>query len=220
MKILIHASPKRLWYVQEFLLPSLLAQGARDVEIWNDSQGRGNLLACMESFAARTGDGGTWHLQDDVLVCRDFVKRCEALDAGVVYGFTCGQFGDDSQQTGAVYAPDAWHSFQCVRIPDAWARECAAWYFSGAWQETSEPELYALQDMSQGDDSFFREFLQARHGREIVTNAAPNLVEHVDWLIGGSLLSPWRGFPARSALWSDTELVEALRRRIRARVQV
>lgn len=215
MKILIHACPKRMWYVEKILVPMLREQGADLIEIWNDRDGLGNLLSCMDSFSSRTGDGGTWHLQDDVLPCRDFVKRCSELDESVVYGFTCGAFGDNLQQTGRVYAPDVWHSFQCVRIPDAYARECAEWYFSGAWKADADPDLFALKDLNQGDDSFFRTFLQVRHGRERFTNAAPNLVDHVDWLIGGSILSPWRGFLARSALWDDHGELEALKHEIR-----
>lgn len=56
MRVCIHAYPKRMWYVEEFLVPMLKEQGA-EVEVWNDTAGRGNLLSCVESFAARTGDG-------------------------------------------------------------------------------------------------------------------------------------------------------------------
>lgn len=217
MNVLIHACPQRMWYVDDFLVPSLQEQGlsSDDIEVWNDTERKGNLIACMESFAAREGSGGTWHLQDDVLVCSDFVKRCTELDHGAVYGFACAQFGDDLQQTGTVYAPDAWHSFQCVRIPDSWARDCAEWFFSGEWRKSPLPELFALHDMGQGDDSFFREFLQARHGTETVINAKPNLVEHVDWIIGGSILSKWREYIASAYYWDDLDRTEDLLHRIR-----
>ena len=65
MKILIHAVPERMWYVEEFLIPALRAQGAEKIEIWNDTEHRGNLAACMDAFAAREGDGGTWHLHQE-----------------------------------------------------------------------------------------------------------------------------------------------------------
>lgn len=123
MKFLIHACPQRMWYVDEFLVPSLQAQGATDIEIWNDTEKKGNLFACMESFASRIGNGGTWHLQDDVIICHDFVERCEEHDEGVVFGFACRNFGDRLDAYGEVYAPDAWNSFQCVRIPDQWASD-------------------------------------------------------------------------------------------------
>lgn len=218
MKILIHAVPERMWYVNEFLIPALHAQGAESIEIWNDETHEGNLAACMSSFAAREGDGGTWHLQDDVLPCRDFVKRCRDLDDGVVFGFCCRNFGDRLDAFGQVYAPDAWNSFQCVRIPDAYARECADWVRSMRWEkESPAPELPILWQVGKGDDTFFHEFLQCCHPTEIVENVKPNLVEHVDWIIGGSTLQ-WRDYIAKAEFWDDEDLIAALRARIKARV--
>lgn len=219
LTVMIHACPQRMWYVDGFLIPSLRAQGVENIQIWNDSAKDGNLTACMRAFASCAGDGGTWHLQDDVLIARDFAKRARAHDRGVVFGFCCQYFLDNPACTGQVYVPDAWHSFQCVRIPDAYARECAEWYFSGAWKDADESgELLVLQHANKGDDSFFRHFLLDRHGLESVENLKPNLVEHVDVLIGGSVLHPWRDYFARAHFWDDAELVEALRRRLQARV--
>jgi len=216
MKVLIHVYPKRMWYVEGWLVPELERQGAEEVEIWNDTEGKGNLRACLESFAARSGDGGTWHIQDDVLLCRDFVKRCREHDEGVVYGFCNVQFTDDPLQTGRVSVEDAWHSFQCVRIPDAYARECAAW-FEGPGKTSA---LYPIWTGSgKMDDDVFRTFLIDRHGRETVENLKPNLVEHVDWIIGGSVLHPWRGYIARAHFWDDEELVRELRESVRGHVQ-
>lgn len=216
MKVLIHACPKRMWYVEDFLLPELERQGADHIEVWNDTRGLGNLRSCMASFAARTGDGGTWHIQDDVLLCRDFVQRCREHDEGVVYGFCNVQFTDDPQQTGRVSVEDAWHSFQCVRIPDSYARECAAW-LEGPGRTTA---LYSLwKKTGKMDDDVFRTFLLNEHGRETVLNLRPNLVEHVDWIIGGSILSPWRGFVAQAHFWDDEALVDELKEAVRGRVQ-
>ena len=218
MKILIHAVPERMWYVNEFLIPALRAQGAEAIEIWNDETHEGNLAACMASFAARAGDGGTWHLQDDVLPCRDFVKRCRDLDEGVVFGFCCRNFNDRLDAFGRVYAPDAWNSFQCVRIPDAYARECASWVRSMRWaKESPAPELPILWQVGKGDDTFFHEFLRCCHPTEIVENVKPNLVEHVDWIIGGSTIQ-WRDYIAKAEFWDDEDLIAALRARIKARV--
>ena len=52
MKIMIHACPQRMWYVEEFLAPELERQGADRVDIWCDREGKGNLRACMEAFAS------------------------------------------------------------------------------------------------------------------------------------------------------------------------
>ena len=219
MKVLIHACPERMWYVEGFLKPELLAQGADDVAIWNDTEKKGNLLACMESFAARSGTAGTWHIQDDVLPCSDFVQRCREMDDGVVYGFCNEQFTDDPRQTGTVYIEDAWHSFQCVRIPDEYARECAEWFYSEEWKKSASAELPVLHKLNKGDDSFFREFLLMKHGTETVINAKPNLAEHVDWIIGGSVLHPWRGYLARAFYWDDEQLVDELKAKVRGKVE-
>lgn len=218
MKIMIHAVPKRMWYVEGFLIPSLAAQGAapEEITVWLDDKGHGCLRSCMESFASLSGEGGTWHLQDDVLVARDFVERCNSMDEGVVYGFCHAQWYDDPEISGRVYMPDAWHSFQCVRIPDGFARGCAQWVASGEWKtESLDPDLPGLLEANVGADSVFREFLQCRHGAETVTNARPNLVEHIDRLLGGSIANQWRGYWARSSAWDDEDLVEELRRQLK-----
>lgn len=216
MKVLIHACPKRMWYVEGFLLPELERQGADEVEVWNDVERKGNLKSCMASFASRTGDGGTWHIQDDVLLCRDFVERCRQNDEGVVYGFCNVEFTDDPLQTGRVSVVDAWHSFQCLRIPDAYARECAAW-LDGPGRTSG---LYSIWIKSgKMDDDVFRTFLVDQHGRETVVNLKPNLVDHVDWIIGGSILSPWRGHIARAYWWDDEDLVEELQEAVKGKVQ-
>ena len=216
MKILIHACPQRMWYVEDFLVPALEAQGADHIEIWNDTEKAGNLAACLESFATRKGDGGTWHIQDDVLPCRDFVKRCNALDDGLVYGFCCRNFDDRLDACGEVYMEDAWHSFQCVRIPNAYARECASWVRGEKWKsESPSPELPILWKLGKGDDTFFHEFMACRHPFETAKNLKPNLVEHIDWLIGGSSIQHWRDYLARAEFWEDDDLVDALRARLK-----
>lgn len=210
MKVLIHACPQRMWYVEGFLVPSLLEQGlGRDaIEIWNDSEGKGNLISCMESFASRTGSGGTWHLQDDVLICSDFVKRCEANDTGIVFGFCSLGNRDKPEQHGRVYVHQAWNGFPCVRIPDSYARECAAWFFEDG---RHRPQLRGYAKTGRLDDTFFQVWMREKHGEETVLNMKPNLVEHIDWIIGGSVLSKYRPPLVTSHFWEEPERTEALR---------
>ena len=217
MRIMIHAVPERMWYVRGFLLPDLLSQGIAEEEItlWLDEEGKGNLIACMEAFAALADvPGGTWHLQDDVLPSSRFAQRARENDEGLVYGFCCPQSDDDPGLTGTVYPPDAWHGFPCVRIPNELAGECAQWFYSRQWIEA--PELLPLAKAGKGDDAFFHTFFELRHGRETAVNLAPNIVEHVDWLLGGSTMHPWRPYLARAALWDEPGAVERLRERLRA----
>ena len=216
MKFLIHACPQRMWYVEDLLMPMLQEQGVENIEVWNDTEHAGNLRSCMDSFLSRTGDGGTWHLQDDVLPCRDFVKRCEENDDGLVYGFCCRNFNDRIDAYGDVYVPDAWNSFQCVRIPDEYARECASWVYSGIWEkESTLIELPVLYKLGKGDDTFFHEYMICRHSHETALNLKPNLVEHIDWLIGGSALQQWRDYIARAEFFEDQDLIEELAQRIK-----
>lgn len=218
MKVLIHASPRRMWYVEEFLVQELKRQGVEDVEIWNDAEKKGNLTACMESFKARTGDGGTWHIQDDVLLCRNFAERCREMEQGSVCGFCNETFTDDPKRTGPVNVEDSWHSFQCVRIRDEYARQCADWFFSGEWRRAGKEELQELYERNRGDDTFYRWFMRIMHSEEIVINAKPNLVEHVDWIVGGSIIFPWRGYLTRAYYWDDEELVTQLKKAVRGKV--
>ena len=215
MRVLIHACPPRMWYVSDFLVPELKKQGAENVEIWNDTEKRGNLASCMACFAAQTGDGGTWHIQDDVLLCSDFVRRCEQYDEGLVYGFTCRNFNDRLDAAGWVYSPDAWNSFQCVRIPDQYARECAEWVRTEAWRTESDSyELPILWRVNKGDDTFFHEFIKARHPAAECLNLKPNIVEHVDWLVGGSAIN-YRDYIARAEFFEEQDRVNQLEEQIK-----
>ena len=157
----------------------------------------------------------TSYIQDDVLVCRDFVKRCEGITSKVAYGFANEKFTDVVSNVGDVHAVDSWHSFQCVKIPDAYAREFAEWITGGAWKEVNSHELGILFDGNCGDDTFFHEFMLARHPADIVTNVVPNLVEHVDFLVGGSIINKARCFWPRAHYWDDEELVNELKAKVK-----
>lgn len=220
MQIMIHACPDRMWYVNEFLIPELERQGAKNIIVWLDAVKAGNLVACMEAFAACEGDGGAWHLQDDVLLCRDFMQRISELRTDkVLCGFVNETGGPNCNLRGEVYAADMWYSFPCTYIPNKLARECAEWYFTDAWKFDALPEAYTLASCGRGDDYFFREFMEIHHGGETVINLTPCLVEHIDWMLGGSLVSPYRGYLTRAVYWDDEDLVRALSARIRARMR-
>ena len=219
MKILIHAVPQRMWYVQNFMIPQLREQGYEGEKIFLDDQNLGNLEACLRSFEQLPDEGGTWHLQDDLLLAKDFVKRAGAWKGHVANGFCCIPFFDSPWTPGEVYMPDLWHSFQCIYIPNRLAKEFVPWVRSGQWIESPCNELPVLKRARKGDDTFFREFLLCRHPGETAYNFKPNLVEHIDWLIGGSTLkTSGKWFPdlPRSALWEDEDMVSDLHVRLKA----
>ena len=217
MRVMIHAAPARMWYVKDFLVPRLRAQGLKkdQILIWNDKGRRGNLRACMDAFASCEGvPGGTWHLQDDVLPAPDFVRRAAEHDRGIVAGFACRAFEHRRGlgHTGLQPPGTLWYSFQCLRIPNDVAAACAAWF------ETVKdtPDFTAWTATGKKDDQFFRAFLQAKLPGAAVENLVPSLVEHVDWLVGGSLANQGRALRfERAAFWADEALVEELEKELK-----
>ena len=79
-KYIIHSCPERMWYVNNYLIPSIRDQGIDDVSAWCDWNHVGCLHSCMNNFMRMNDDGGTWHLQDDVIVSRNFKSRTEELE--------------------------------------------------------------------------------------------------------------------------------------------
>lgn len=218
MQYMIHASPQRMWYVEGFLVPSMLSQGIReeDILVRCDREKLGNLRACARRLReAGTMPGGTWHIQDDVLLCRDFAERTRAEDHGIVWGFACKNFGDSETYAGEHPVVFAWHSFQCLRIPNELAAEWTVWLE----REAPNTPLYAEKiQTGKCDDELLRFFLRDKHAGMRVRNLAPNLVEHVDFLIGGTVLNPLRRIKInRSMLWEDEALVAELEEQLKNR---
>ena len=213
-KYMIHAYPKRMWYVENYLIPSMLAQGIEEVNItiYNDSEGAGNLRACMNAFASCKGDGGTWHLQDDVLICKDFKKRTEQYDFGLVCGFSSEMYDGKDKPKGTTKRMGMWFSFPCMRIPNQYARDCAEWvnnYIIG------NPIYRAYWEKGVNDDWAFRTYLKEFHRADKALNIVPNLVTHIDYLIGGGSGNKGkRKQPVTAQYWDDDDLVEELKRKL------
>ena len=214
----IHAMPKRMWYVQSYLIPSMLEQGIRQeqIAVYNDEKGEGNLRACMNAFALCEGDGGTWHLQDDVCICQDFKERTEWYDHGIVCGFSSKMYdGDSPDKRGAVKRNKMWFSFPCIRIPNDIARGCAEWvdnYIIG------NPVYEKYWKNGVNDDWMFRSYLKEFYPDCVALNIMPNLVDHVDFLLGGGTKSK-RKEPCRAQYWKDQEIVKRLEVSINGRTK-
>ena len=218
MRIMIHAAPQRMAYVEGYLVPELRRQGAKDITVWMDREGKGNLVSCLESFASlRAVPGGTWHLQDDALPAADFVRRAEAHDSGIVCGFCCRDFnhGRGCDKDGLQRAREMWYSFQCLRVPNGTAAAFADW----AYSVREEPIYRDWWATGKRDDAFWRAFVQNRIPGVTVLNLAPNLVEHVDFLIGGSLINRGRAIAVlRSSRWEDKGELDSLKEWLRDRL--
>ena len=186
-----------------------------NIDVWLDSNKDGCLFSCMKCFeyVGKKG-GGRWHLQDDVCISSDFREKTEKYDEGVVTGFMRNEWQALSPKAGKVPAVYMWNSFQCIRIPDELAGECAEWFFTdAAYRDTYKESV----ELNKHDDSLWYDFFVERHTEDWVFNLAPSIVEHVDWLIGGSVINKWRGKAARGDLWEDDEAIEKLTKKLARR---
>ena len=213
---LIHTCNKRPWYVQHFLIPSMYKQGiAPDhIFVYQDKNNIGNLRAWVDSCnrisaqCERQKINGVWHLQDDVVICRDFKERTEKYDSGIVCGFTCAY--DDTPVSGLFRMSDhkLWWSFPCIRIANWVLKEFVEWANMNLWQS----QYFRANVMSNNaDDLVFREWLYDNHPDLLELNLAPNLVNHIDYLIDGSTVYKARNKDTTSIFWDDTKSLDELK---------
>ena len=204
--IFIHACPKRLWYVNKFLIPSLQDQGLDDIYLVNDKHGVGNLLSFVLSMKeAKTA----WHLQDDVVICSDFAERIKKLNSGVVCGYSCTKFEPPSYQPGKGTSKNLGFSFPCIRIPEEVAKHFYKWFYTDKAQEKYKDVI----NTGKMDDLLFKFFLTEERPDEEVNNLNPSLVDHIDYLLGGSTVNRGREEihpTTRATNFNNPELVEKL----------
>lgn len=210
-KYLIHACNKRMWYVDKYLIPSMMKQNISisDIGVWLDSENDGCLRSCMKCFNSLNDEGYTWHLQDDILIARDFYERCSEYDnVDIICGF-CSNVDVNKDNWGFVSVDDMWYSFPCIRIPNKIAKECAEWYYSELKRNATDIKFY--DRINKHDDLIFRAFITFYYPDLKVLLVKPNLVNHIDYLIGGTVVNFQR--PEQkivSAHWNDDELIKNL----------
>lgn len=200
---MIHTCGKREWYVDNFLIPSMKAQGIKssDIHEYVDRDHQGNLKACLDSFSRLPKDGATWHLQDDVLISRNFKKMTEEAPNGIVAGF-CSSY-DNKELVRYVRYEHLWYSFPCIKIPNEIAHKFVEWYNTSA---VNNKRYTAWINQNKYDDSLFREFLLNSTQTVTAYNMVPNVIQHVDYLIGGSLLNERRSKEASAIYWDEKDL--------------
>lgn len=211
-KIIIHACPSRLWYVKEFLIPSLQQQGLENIIVKNDTYRIGNLL----SFVLSCKDAGNaWHLQDDVVICKDFYKRIKEIGQDLIAcGFVSTGFELEDIKAGIQPLKYIWYSFPCIFIPGNIAQEFFKWFYFEAREDKKYKELI---NSRKADDELFRLFLLAKHPDIEVNNIKPALVDHIDYLLGGSQVNPLRSESSRATYFTDKQIVDDLKKSIEER---
>lgn len=207
MKVIIHSCDKRLWYVKGFLVPALRDQGIEPT-IHNDDHHRGCLWSYIDSFRSLPADTkGTWHIEDDVFPCQSFVNVARAHDDGIVHGFF-HRFGNDDLVPGWVSVNKAGYSFPCFRMPNRLIAEFADWFLA----EGQHRDKYRRWiDENKHIDSFMLDFLREKHPEEKVFNLKPSIVDHVDYLIGGSVVNKFREGKCKAEYFNDRESIEELK---------
>ena len=177
-----------------------------NINLWVDEHNDGNLRACIKSFESVANiTGGTWHLQDDVLISSNFKAITEEEDKGIKCGFASKY---DKGKAGKVWTKDAWYSFPCIRIPNPIVKDFLKWF------DINKSNFDSYVKKNKYDDALFQAYLKEHFPWLQVTNIAPNLVEHVDWLIGGSITNPRRDEKrevVRSVYWNEPGLVQKLK---------
>ena len=189
MDILIHASRERNWYVQGYLIPKLLSTKLR---VFYDAYHQGNIEAYLRSYEKLPLTGDTWHLEDDVLPDKRFLKWAEELEdfEGIVCGFGASE--------------ESFYSFPCIRIPNWYIQTFLIWL-----KHTDDECVKARFELGKGIDFIFRKYWI---GHQIpVKFMNPCMVEHIDDLIGGSLINI-REKPLKAYRFEDEESLTDLKR--------
>lgn len=216
---MIHTCPKRKWYVDRFLIPSMIKEGISKDEIlvYEDTNGDGNLKSCLNSFRliSLRDETDTWHLQDDIIISSNFKRVTYRFDRYVPEKIMCGMCmsidEDRAKPIGVVSTDNLWYSFQCIRIPNKIAGEFVDWLEANS-------KLYdAFIRGNKYDDSLFKIFLSKEYSDLGGINIYPNIVEHIDYLLGGSLLNP--DFPSerKSEYFLEQFLVTDLEQNLKSR---
>ena len=211
MECMIHACNDRMWYVENYLVPSLQKQEV-DSTVWCDS-GEGSLNAYIKSFHSLSYKGYTWHLQDDVIICSDFKTRCESIEENLI---ACGFYSrydikDRHTKSGLVSEEEMWYSFPCIGIPNIIALDFADWLL----RDEVQHKYQAYLQYNKYVDMLFRFYIVEFLGGATVMNIEPNLVDHIDYLIGGSKVNEQRDEIVTSICFEEKNLIEDLERKFK-----
>ena len=205
---MIHTCNDREWYVKDHLIPSLIDVGIdeENIIVWHDYDGIGNLASFIASCRWIRDNfnpyDDTWHLQDDVVISPDFFTETQKRYSGIANGF-CNEIFDAERTNyiGNITVNGMWFSFQCIMIPNRSAAAFVDWFDSGEAHELF-PEYV---ESGKCDDSLFREYVMKYHPNLPAMNIFPNIVDHIDYLIGGTTINQQRVGKYRKAYWRDQE---------------
>ena len=204
-KYLIHTCKDRLWYVNKYLIPSMRKQGIKkkDIVVYNDRKREGQLISLIKSYDKTNGED-FWHLQDDIIISSKFKEKTEEYDSGIVCGF-CNGFS--ISRPGRVVLFDMWYSMPCIRIPGYIFKEFVEWLND----ESTKNTFRSYIEENKHDDVLFEAFMKNTYPKTLTYNLAPNIVNHIDHLLGGSIINKSRSKSTEfimSRFWDEPELLD------------
>ena len=195
MKYIIHSCNKRLWYVKDYLVKHLVKQGINpnDIVIYNDDNNEGNLTSWIKSckFVVDNLDikDGCWHLQDDVFLCKNFKDITMDIAKNKII---CGYVNKSSYKNNCIVNTNyiaskegVVDSFQCIYIPNYILKDFIKWFEENI---VSGKKFQKQYKENKYDDYLFKQFIKHTQG-VIAININPSLVEHIDYVLGGSIVN-------------------------------
>ena len=216
IKYMIHTYPKREWYVLDYIVPSMIKQGINkdDIIICSDRDNLGNLKSFISSLKLVEYD--TWHLQDDIIISSEFKDKTEVLSYlnTIVCGFVHYDFNTGSTLcTGFALPKFMFMSFPCIFIPKKYSDRFLYWLEFSKTKEKYQKEISS----GKNDDLLFYNFINEEYPKMKIYNCKPCLVDHVDYLIGGSSINNrhFLGEPIRAFYWKEEKLVKDLEKRLK-----
>lgn len=201
-------------------MPDMMRQGIskEDIIIWNDKKQEGNLRAwvksCEEIKNKYPEEEGMWHLQDDVVLTDDFAeKSVQVAKMDMIVNAFCSKRSNPKKyaSTGKRLVKRYWFSFPCMYIPNRYISDFLRWYYEDA--VTTEP-YKSVVEQNKGDDYLFWVSVKVWHRTDYIFNLVPNLADHIDFLLGGSVVNVERTGFARAEYFEDKAKVEQLEKDI------
>ena len=194
----------------------MMSQGIKynDIHFAYDEKKIGNLkswlMSCEIIKKHYPADEGIWHLQDDIVLSDRFAEVAEHIDGTmIVNGWVSVLFNKARYKLkGERRVADHWNSFPCIFIPNKYMIEFPEWFYTDLVQKKFHERI----SENKWDDYLFWQYMRQRHRDDKVLNLAPNIVDHVDYIIGGSVLNPKRDKLATSAFWNEPEKLEKLKK--------
>ena len=204
MKFMIHSCNSRVEYVKNVLIPSMMGQGIEKEKIFlfNDDLEEGCLKAWVHSLTTLEHDReGYWHLQDDVEISKDFYNRITNLGdvEFIVNGFVCRAHNPTNYyKIGFQNPKEWWASLQCVYIPPKYVHAFLNWFLLDVVKRGKFNNYYKK---NRHADFFFYRSVIEQFPNDNMLNITPCLVNHIDYMLGGSVITPEKKYLREAYYW-------------------